>query len=259
MTTYHKYAVDNYTKMLQQPFNSNFHLTEDQAMTMLTSSGNYYRYQNELGVTESNLKNTYIPLLKSSFNGGYFIFLAICANEGRGAGNWINHYQHNTASDPVQMMKDDIHYIKTLLDSVNPVNTQAPECNFLHLDGGTNMEEDNPGRALKDYQSMPNGSIGKYYMVATFAGNAWSYAERWCTRYQGPRPYIYFDNPYDNIINWVKRYGQDPLNGGGTLSPSKGKNKPSNQAKLKSKSDLVYCRSLINSLLNKGFYDKWLH
>ncbi len=259
MTSYHKYSIDNYTKMLQQPFNSNFHLTEDQAMRMLTSSGNYGRYRDELNATEANLKNTYIPILKSNFNGGYFLFLAICANEGRGAGNWINHFQSDTSSDPAQMMRDDINYIKGLLNSVQPVSTSAPECNFTGSDHGTHMVEDNPGRAQRDYNSMPNGSIGKYYMVATFAGNAWAYAEAWCLRNQGPVPYIYFDNPYDNIINWVKGNGQDPLNGGGSLSPSNGGNSASAKPKLKAKSDLVYCRSLINSLLNKGFYDKWLH
>lgn len=211
MVVYKEYTNDQYAAFFKNAFNGNYNYTEDRMADWFMGQAGAQSVIGSYGVTKSNLLSTYIPILKEKLNGGYFMFLATCVNEGGGAGNWINHYMSDTSSDPRQCMRDDCDYINSILYNKSTHATlYANEVN-----GGAPVPEDNPGEADRVLASCEGGTIGRYYMPATMAGNAWVYATTWCTNHQGAAPGAYFNNPYDQIIDLIKSAGVDPFSGSG--------------------------------------------
>lgn len=217
MVIYKKYSLEQYKAFLSNSFSSNFGMSEDKTLNWFFSQHGAQTVISRYGLTKSNMKNTYIPYLNKHL-GGYFMFLAITVQEGGGAGNWINHYPASvSSSNGMADMKPDVAYINSLLNSkAYPVSLSAPEVN-----GGLRVPEDNPGTAKQLLDSLGYGTIGRYYMPATMAGNAWVFATNWCINHQGPAPGAYFGNPYDAIIDVIKSAGADPFknHGGGKPQP----------------------------------------
>ncbi|MCV5953908.1 CHAP domain-containing protein [Lactococcus petauri] len=224
MVRYKDYTMEQYQTFLSQEFNSTFGLSDDQIVNWFMSQAGSQGVIQSYGVNADYIRNRIFPALDER-NLGHFMFLAITAMEGGGAGNWINHYMHDTSSDGFQCALDDMAYIKTLLTTGATLNVSAPECIQPWV-------EDNPGQAQTFYAKIAQTSIGAYYMAATFAGNAWVWATNWCEANQGPRPpAIYFGNPYDDIMHTVEGAGGDISKGGGT------KPKPNPTPKPKPKPD----------------------
>ncbi|OFI46761.1 hypothetical protein BG262_02890 [Floricoccus penangensis] len=209
MPSYKKYSVDEYTAFLKQPFSKNFGMSEEQVADWFMNEAGSYQIRKSYGVTKANLLSTYIPRLKQAFDGGYFVFLAIAAGEGGGAGNWINHFSSDTSVGGLNCMNDDIAYIQGLSKANEPA-MEAPEVAGRYV-------EDVAGTTQRVYDIVPNKSIGAYFIPSTMAGNSWSFGEKWSLAHQGPRPpAVYFGNPYDKIIDVIKEAGADPFDGTGT-------------------------------------------
>lgn len=205
MATYKEYNNDQYLKWLSRPFSENYGISEESIASWFVTQRGASPVMNSYGVNKDNLLSTYIPQLKAGLGGGYVNFLIITVNEGGGAGNWINHYGSDTSSTGTGTMQDDIDYINTLLNTVYPPAKGAPE-----VLGGTPYTDD-PGQDTQGfYNQLPNGSIGKYYMPATMAGNAWVFGTNWCVNNA-----VYFGNPYDTAIDTIKSTGADPFDGSG--------------------------------------------
>lgn len=217
MVVYKKYGMKVYRRFLRTNFNSNFGVNKEQFLHKIIDlnkakpSSPIVTYN----VTYDILKNHYVPILNRHL-GGYVMFLAIVTQEGGGAGNWINHYGNDTSANYDQQMLDDIKYIKGVINSYNyAVTRSAPE--VLH---GTPYVPDKSNSDTKTLKSCKKGSVGRYYMVSTMAGNAWVFATKWCEAHQGAVPNVYFGNPYDDIIDLIKSCGGKINGSGGSSSGS---------------------------------------
>ncbi|MCO6560241.1 MAG: hypothetical protein J6574_03935 [Gilliamella sp.] len=212
MTLYKKYTNEQYVKFLQHPFASNFGKSKEDTINWFVANC-AASIKRDYNVTYNTVKNTYLPTVEYML-GGYFMFFAICVNEGGGAGNWINHFGRDTSSTPLGCLKDDCEYI---LKQCN--NQQSYVClSAVEVMGGAHATEDNPGAIMQAYKTMKTGSLGRYYMTATLAGNSWVWCTQWSLRNQGPRPpAVYYNNPYDVIIDLIKKAGADPF---GDVAPA---------------------------------------
>ncbi len=213
MTVYKQYTNEQYNQFFQNAFSDNFGISEDKIINHFLASGT--SVINSYGCTVTTMKNKYVPLLKSMLHGGYVMFLLISIEEGGGAGNWINHYVHDTASSGYGCMRDDCKYILSIINNVH----SNPAYSAVEVMGGAPYVEDTGGSTRKALNECKAGSIGRYYIPSTMAGNAWVYGTNWCKVHQGTSaPSVYFGNPYDNIINAIKRLGGDPFKGSSTDS-----------------------------------------
>lgn len=191
-----EYTNEEYTKFLTTPYSSDFGISEDKVISTFMSSASTAQKRLAYGITAENLKSTYIPYLKKQLgSGSYVMFLLTTVAEGGSASlGWVN-YTYRPING-MQAMKADVAYIKNLLNSKGKVNNWAPETGSCTLEQG----------AYDTYNKTVNGDIGRYYMVATLAGNACVWANAWALTQ-------YFGNPYDLIIDTIKKYGGDPFNG----------------------------------------------
>lgn len=197
-----EYTDKQYRKWLYTPFSSSFGVSEDKVLNWF-----FKRHPpiiNRFGLTKSNMKNTYLKLVKKELgSGAYVTFLGILVAEGATGGiGWINNIQR--FGSPYQQLKEDLNKMKGAIKHPHsfPINDSAPET------GGTRLNK----VAYEIYKHLPSGSIGGYYMTFTLAGNACCWANAWA-RTQ------YFGNPYDQIIDMIKSLGGKPFNGkneGGT-------------------------------------------
>lgn len=203
MPKYKDYETDQYTTFLKQPYSNNYGISEEKIADWFMAQAGARPVINSYGVTRSNLLSTYIPKLKQLL-GGYVFFLCYTVTESGGAGNWINHFASDTASSGLQCLIDDCNYLLKISRENHPVALSAPEV-FQPA------QEDVPGKAQQVYSSMSQNMIGKIFMPSTMAGNAWVYATQWCINNQGAQPYVYFGNPYDQIISVIKSVGADPF------------------------------------------------
>lgn len=255
MGSHKSYTTDEYIAFLSQPFSNNFGISEKDCINWFMQQNGSLPVRQYYGVNKENLANTYIPRLKEAFNGGFFLFLAITVCEGGGAGNWINHYMTDTSSGGLNTMNDDIDYIYTTFDKHFPPAVSAPEIFAPY-------EEDVAGETDRVYNLVPSNSLGSYYIPSTMAGNAWIFGEKWCLKYQSAAPpYVYFGNPYDDIINVIKSCGADPFGD----TPAKPNPDPEvdedNKGNQSSELDLNYqkvAKKIIdsfNNLLTKQLYN----
>lgn len=206
MVVYKQYTNEQYNQFFQNSFSENFGISEDKIISHFLASGT--SVINSYGCNVQTMKNKYIPLLKSMLNGGYVMFLLISIEEGGGAGNWINHYMHDTANSGYGCMRDDCKYILSIINNMH----SNPAYSAYEVMGGSPYVEDTGGSTRQALNKCKAGSIGRYYIPSTMAGNAWVYGTNWCTQHQGQQPpNVYFGNPYDNIINSIKKLGGNPF------------------------------------------------
>lgn len=211
MPSYKTYTTEQYQAFLSHDFGDSFGIKDEDLATWFMNQAGARPVINSYGVTRDNLLSTYIPRLKEAF-GGAVVFLCTTVTEGGGAGNWVNHYMSDTASDGLGCMNDDIDYIKTTFDRHFPPAMSAPEVGGAYV-------EDEEGITMRVYNAVPDGSIGSYFIPSTMAGNAWIFGEKWCLANQGAAPpAVYFGNPYDQIIETYKSFGIDPFAASGDPS-----------------------------------------
>lgn len=261
MPVYKQYQTNEYTNFLKQPYSNNYGISEERIADWFMAQGGARPVINSYGVNRANLLSTYIPKLKEKL-GGYVFFLCYTVVEGGGAGNWINHYLRDTASTGLQCLIDDCDYLLKISNEHHPVALSAPELFARAV-------EDEPGKAQAVYDSMSNNMIGKIYMPSTMAGNAWVYCTKWCTQNQGAVPYVYFGNPYDDIINMLKNAGADPFKLGeqspAPLKPNEGSTRDGKQGdfiadfatilnKLKEGVEDIFNNQLVDLSTNNYYY-----
>lgn len=191
-----EYTNEQYEKFLTTPYSADFGISEQKIIDTFMSSASTAQKRSAYGVTAENLKSTYIPYIKKELgSGAYVLFLLTVVAEGGSASlGWIN-YTYRPING-MQALELDVAYIKHLLTSKGKVNNWAPETGSCTLEQG----------AYDTYNKTVNGDIGRYYMVATLAGNACVWSNAWAQTQ-------YFGNPYDLIIDTIKKYGGDPFNG----------------------------------------------
>lgn len=199
-----KYTTAQYEAFLKQPFRSNFGIDFNTVWNDVSSSTAFKSIIRDYGISADYFKNKCIPVVKQILGeNAYFMYLMIMYNEGHGSGssfdfiNWT--YRENADAD----IKDTSNHIKDLLASKSyPPAVTAPE-----VPGGM------PGASAcqKCLNECPTGSIGRYYIPSTLAGNAWVWGTSWAQNQ-------YFGNPYDVIIDYIKSKGKDPFNASGNGS-----------------------------------------
>lgn len=191
-----EYTNEQYATFLTTPYSSNFGISEEKIISDFMSSSSTAQKRSAYGLTAENLKNKYIPYIKKELgSGAYVLFLLTVIAEGGSANiGWIN-YTYRPING-MQALQADVSYIKNLLETKGKVNNWAPETGSCTLEQG----------AYDTYNRTVKGDIGRYYMVATLAGNACVWANAWAQTQ-------YFGNPYDLIINTIKNHGGDPFNG----------------------------------------------
>lgn len=260
MVVYKEYTEDQYSKFLSHKLSDSFGIKEsdflDKFMQLkFTPLSPFTTY----GVTRKQLEDDYIPLLNSIL-GGYVFFLLYSYHEGGGAGNWINHYQYDTDTTPYGCMRTDAKYLSNMAHTHGSPTMSAPE-----VFNWTPYVEDTPGSTARTLNSMENGTIGRAYMQSTMAGNAWVFGTKWCEAHQGSSaPYVYFGNPYDGIIDLIKKMGGDPFGDGDEDDNKKGprgdnhpKNPQSTKPKVIKKNGIHNGYIYLNgTLMAKGNGDK---
>lgn len=214
MPVYKEYSTEQYIAFLKHPFAYNFGMSKEKTIDWYVQKC-ADSIRSDYHVTHETMKNTYLPTVEKML-GGYFMFFAISVQEGGGAGNWINHWGVDTGSTPLECLEDDCNYV------LQQCSTQQDYvCLSAHeVLGGAQAVEDHPGAIMKAYSQMKVGSLGRYYMTATLAGNSWVWCTNWSLANQGPVPGVYYGNPYDAIIDVVKSAGADPFGSGGTNAGS---------------------------------------
>lgn len=224
---YKEYTETQYKKFLSHKLGDNFGISQgtflDNFMKLPFSAISPFT---TYGVTRSQLENDYIPLLKSIL-GGYVFFLLYSFHEGGGTGNWINHYPSDTNSTPYGCMKTDAKYLLNVSHMHGSPAMSDPYGGWY-----ANYTEDNPGETNRVLQSMANGTIGRAYMQSTMAGNAWVWGTTWANNNWGTNHY---GNPYDQIIDLIKKMGGDPFGNGDSSNDTKGDNHPKNPQSTKPK------------------------
>lgn len=244
MVTYKKFDNTTYENFLKTPISQNFGFDRQKTKEIFESNSSaetvFYR-------SYPDLRNNFDEFC--SIIEGYgmapILFIQIMICEGGGAANFINHWSlPDSSSDWRICLHDDLAYIfggtatRTPNSGFGNTNypsmmsgkpyqpsVSAPEC-------GNWVVEDNVGALNNFFNSLPENTIGRYYMPATLAGNAWVWCTQSCTNnyvdYSTSlsQPYgtkgCYFGNPYDDIISFLQNNGVDVNNQtGGNDVPSK--------------------------------------
>lgn len=250
MPSYKNYTTEQYNHFLSLLFSDNFGYSEDEAAEWFMKQAGAKPVINSYSVTKEMLVNSLIPKMKEYLEGGYMCFLIYTVTEGGGAGNWINHYMTDQASDAMGTLVSDLEYIVSIVRQFPnlPVAMTAPE-----VAGQPPQENINEAQAV--YESLKNWSIGAIIMPSTMAGNAWVYSENWCLQHQGSSaPSVYFGNPYNQFISVIQSTGIDPFtytNGGATSTQTAKAQTKASGNKANNTSDNT---ALLNSIL-KDFKD----
>lgn len=243
------YDMDTYKKFLNTDGSSNndFGISDDTLINWFMGQRGAGPVINSYGVNASNLKSTYIPLIRE-YGVSPTFFLMYTVTEGGGAGNWINHYLYDSGSDGVTCIKADLAYLQTMAKTWYPVALTAPECPYSY--------EDNSGACQAFYETCGDWSIANLIMPSTMAGNAWVWCYGWCSSNIGSAPpACYFGNPYDSMISYILEMGGSfsGISGDGNKVPSTGGGNDSlsslNTEQLKKKTTELITR-LFNSNLN---------
>lgn len=241
MPSYKTYTTEQYISFFKNKTSNNFGLSDEALADWFMGQAGARPVINSYGVTKANLLSTYIPKIKE-YQGEAAFFLFYTVTEGGGAGNWINHYAVDQASDGMGCLISDLEYCKTINNGYNgyPVAMTAPEV------AGTPPQE-NINECQNAYNSVGAGTIGSIIMPSTMAGNAWVFAEEWCLNNQGSSaPSVYFGNPYDLMIKTIKDAGVDPFAGTGSNDGTASPSNPTEQTETKTD----------NSALREAMLDK---
>lgn len=193
-----KYTMDQYKTWFNTSISSDFGCNEDKAITYFMSHAKPSLI-NGYGVTASNLKSTYIPIMKKYIgSGGWVLFMAKCIAEGAlgPAGYaWIN--QTYRSANGAEACKQDSIYM-----SETSKHKTYGFCHSSTLDG---IDQPMPDGA-EFFKGINPGTVGCHYMQTTLAGNLCLWANSVAEAHQ-------FGNPYDHCIDMIKAWGGDPFNG----------------------------------------------
>lgn len=202
-----KRTTEQYETWLRQPFNSSFGCNYDAVLNYVSNTSSWNTKLNSYGVSNSWWTNTAVPKIKEILgDNAWLMFMGIIMAEGGSKKfRWINH-TYGTGNPLTDLVSDCNKIVEVINSRSYPAATTAPE-----VPGGM------PGGSAcnASLQTMPNGSIGRYYMVMTLAGNAWVWGTSWAQNQ-------YFGNPYDQIMDMIEACGGDPYNGGAVGSGPSG-------------------------------------
>ena len=245
MTAKKQYTDAQYKKFLYTPFSSSYGCSEDRIINWLLSA--HPPIVSNFGLNRSNLKNTYFPYIKKHLGkGAYTIFTGIlCAEGATGGIGWINYTARY--GSPYNQLKQDVVYIKGLLRSKYAgLNQWAPEMGHVSVNA----------TGQKIFRGLPKYSTGMYYMQATLAGNICC----WNSYYTNGPAGSYPGNPYDYIINMIKKCGGKPFAGLNDGGSGTGGNGGSGSDELIKLPKAVYLNNSEFSVLGVHFrrYRNWL-
>lgn len=224
MTVYKDFTNEQYQKFFATQINENWGLSYDDARIV-------DQVLNSYAVSAYGLnRDDVLKVLKivNDYNVSSILFAGIIIAEGGGAGGWINHYASDSGLGWEYDLRRDLEY----MNSISYSKDYPPAMSAYEVLGGAPYVEDTPGSTTTILNSLNSGTIGRYYIPATMAGNSWVFATSWSEQNQGPVPGVYFGNPYDDIINRLIGWGIDVFNGEysnagtGTGSSSDNKNPP---------------------------------
>ena len=210
MPSYKTYTDSQYKAFMSIKKTENFGISASKLASWFMKQRGAHAVISSYGVTEANLKSTYIPKIKE-YGISPVLFLTYTVSENGGAGNWINHYMTDQGSNGLECLISDLEYCNSCTNRYPnlEVAMTAPEVAGVPPQADIN-------KANEVYKKVGKNSIGAIIMPSTMAGNAWIYAEQWCLQHQGPSaPAVYFGNTYDIMINGIKALGGDPFKGGG--------------------------------------------
>ena len=189
-----EYTDEQYKKFLYHQFNYNFGISEEKMVNYFWDHIGTSGVVAGESLTRENMNDTYLPLIKSMLGKqSYVMFLNIMLNENSPSYGFIGYTDHGMS--PYGDCKADCQYILYRLNNRTQLNTSAPET------GGAPFPTATGNKWLDDAKK---GSIARYYMTATLAGNAWVFDPAWSATQ-------YFGNPYDQCIDRIKALGGDPF------------------------------------------------
>lgn len=193
-----EYTLEQYKTWLNTSISSDFGCDMDKAIAYFMTHAKQTLIQG-YGVTASNLKSTYIPIMQKYIgSGSWVLFMAKCIAEGANGPSefgWIN--QTYRSPDGPTACKQDAMYMKD-----TSLHKTYGFCQFSGLDGvNLNMPD-----GVKFFQGINPGTVGCHYMQTTLAGNACLWANSVAEAHQ-------WGNPYDHCIDMIKAWGGDPFNG----------------------------------------------
>lgn len=229
MVVYKKYGMKVYKRLLRTNFNSDFGVDKDKFINKVWGVCNATPTNiiHRRGISLNDFKKNYIPIIQKHLGkGAYVMFMCICANEGGGGTNTFINNKVSPHNDPKQILLDDCKIIKNALYSFN-----LPVCRSAHeVLGGTPYVPDKANEDINVLNSCKKGTVGRYYIPLTMAGNSWVFATKWTTAHQGPVPNCYYGNPYDDCINYITSCG-GKINGAGGSSGGSSGSTPAENAK----------------------------
>lgn len=242
-----EYTDAQYKKFLQTQFRSSFGI--ENAETKVARYVSTHCTNHWYNFSYSTILHTYIPYLKKHLGGsGYIMFLLITSVEG-GAATCFGFLNHTYRSTNWELaMRDDIAYIKLMIN-----HPQYSVANGDPYGGIGYMPTSGTNKARKVLSSCGRGSIGRYYIPSTLAGNGWVFAYSWA-RVALAR----YGNAYDQIIDIIRSLGGKPFagigSGSGGSAPDQGEGLNINLPKA------VYLNNSEFSILGVHFkrYRNWL-
>lgn len=190
-----KYSLTQVENWLKQSFNNNYGISKERAIQFFWSHPPYLliRPQGE-NLTHANFPHYIDKACSMLGSNSYVNFIMILVNENATMG-WINH--QTRGGTPMQDLIADCQYMQGCLRSWYPVAQSDPY-------GGTpSMPWNAIQNCTKFYRSLPAGTVGRYYMPSTLAGNAWNWAPNWIYNHK-------YGDAYANCIDWIKSMGGNP-------------------------------------------------
>lgn len=197
--------TEDYIKWLQSSFSSDFGCDYNKVLAYVSKTSSWNARLSGEGVNNTWWTKTAVPYIKSQLGeGAWVMFMGIVMAEGYSRGlDWINHTtQSGGAFDSIKYC---CSYIKGLIYS------HAYPVAATDYFGGIMSPMPGKAECQKALNTMPNGSIGRYYMCATLAGNAWVWSPNWSNNSK-------YGNPYDQIMDMINACGGNVAKGNNASS-----------------------------------------
>lgn len=134
-------------------------------------------------------------------------FYAYAANEGGGAGGFINHYSSDAAGGGVGNATVDAKYLADQSKIMNSIPSWIDAGNPVDF-----VPQNIKDAGNADFQSMPSGTVGRAYIPAT-AATTWEvyYPNGLKAAYNKVQDY---GSPLQQTIQNIQKMGGDPAQGG---------------------------------------------
>lgn len=178
------YASDQVMAFASLPITATWNISDTTAEQWFLKQAGARPTVAKYGLNESNIGD--ITSTVKSIGVSPVFFYAYTANEGGGAGGFINHYRSDTSGGGVGNASRDAEY---LVKQSNIMNSKPS-----WIDAGNPVDfvpKDVQDRGNAHFQSMPAGTIGRAYIPAT-AATTWE---------------VYFPDGLKKEFNRVQNYG----------------------------------------------------